>query len=526
MYHHQASEKPGQLQDIKRSLVAPAGSAKQNAAVVAPVKAGDILADKYCVERILGIGGMGVVVAADHIALHQKVALKFMLPEALANEGAVERFMREARAAVRLRSENVARVMDVGCLDSGAPYIVMEFLEGEDLSDVVHREGRMTVPVAIDLILQACLAMAEAHSLGIVHRDLKPANLFITKRPDGTALVKVLDFGISKVQDDADEKHKTKSSMAMGSPGYMAPEQMRSAKHADHRADIWALGVILYLLLANRRPFEAPSPPLMFAAVLTGDITLLSSLVPDIDPALEEAIHHCLERDREARFSSVAELAQALAPFGDEKAAGMAASIANVSVATPLAAQESGANARATVPMRNEKPPEESSREGLPATKIANSMSGESRPRMDKKVLTTHRASAGQVVVAAPDTDDYNPISPSRLPLIGGLAAVAVLALVATRVFTGSADSVTPTGAVLPPVESLVEVPPATIDAGVADAVPTAMITAVDAAPADAKPKPATVKPRPRPRPPKDPKPKPAPKPKPKPNDDPFGTMQ
>src|SRR5579864_8602341 len=169
-----------------------------------PVQIGDVLAGKYRVDRILGVGGMGIVVAATHLQLDQKVALKFMLPEALKLPALVERFAREARAAVRLKSDHVARVLDVGTLDTGSPYMVMEYLEGSDLGSLVERQGPMPVAMAVDCVLQACDAVAEAHALGIVHRDLKPRNLFMTTRNDGRALVKVLDFGISKHKAGAD----------------------------------------------------------------------------------------------------------------------------------------------------------------------------------------------------------------------------------------------------------------------------------------------------------------------------------
>ena len=426
--------------------------------MTAPVKTGDILADKYRVEKVLGIGGMGVVVAAQHMALHQKVALKFMLPDALADEVSVERFMREARAAVRLKSEHVARVLDVGCLDNGAPYIVMEFLDGEDMDDVIHRDAPMPPQVAVDFVLQACVAMAEAHSIGIVHRDLKPANLFVTKRPDGSAMIKVLDFGISKVQGVSGEVSNTKSSMAMGSPGYMAPEQMRSAKHADHRADIWALGTILYELLSKRRPFEAESTPVMFAAVLTGERTPLTEVLPDVDPGLAAVVHCCLERERDDRYGSVALLAKALAPFGDDKAAAMAASIANTGVgALPELATDS--DAKPTVPMK-------AAKGGLPSTKLSDSMETPASAPSRPPAQTTHGASIGQVAVSTEADDGEGAGGGRRIALIAASLAVAALALGASQLFSGSASpsSSAPSGEVAPAAL------PVLADAGVPDA--------------------------------------------------------
>jgi len=164
----------------------------------ASVSVGEILAGKYRIDRVLGAGGMGVVVAAHHLQLDERVAIKFLLPEMLAQQDAVMRFSREARAAVKIKSEHVARVTDVGTLETGAPYMVMEYLEGIDLAELVRR-GPLPITQAVDFVLQACEAIAEAHALGIVHRDLKPANLFLATLPGGVQSVKVLDFGISKL---------------------------------------------------------------------------------------------------------------------------------------------------------------------------------------------------------------------------------------------------------------------------------------------------------------------------------------
>ncbi len=227
--------------------------------MTAPVQPGDVLVGKYRVERVLGVGGMGVVVAATHLQLDQRVALKFMLPAALASGDAVARFLREARAVVRLRGEHVARVLDVGTLETGAPYIVMEYLDGDDLSATLDKQGTLSAGEAAGYVLQACEAMAEAHALRIVHRDLKPQNLFLTRRPDGSPFIKVLDFGISKTGavEGAPDFSGTQTSAVMGSPAYMSPEQIQSSKDVDARTDIWALGVILYQLVSGRMPFNA-----------------------------------------------------------------------------------------------------------------------------------------------------------------------------------------------------------------------------------------------------------------------------
>lgn len=285
----------------------------------APVREGDLLAGKYRVESILGSGGMGVVVAATHETLQQKVALKFLKPSVCSEPGAVARFLREARAAVQIEGEHVAKVLDVGTLDDGSPYIVMEYLRGTDLEELLRRRGPLAVDEAIDCILQACEAVAEAHRLGIVHRDLKPANLFLARRPDGSPLVKVLDFGISKLSapgtSGAAEAGVTTADSMMGSPRYMSPEQMRSAKDVDARTDVWALGIILQELLTARPVWEADSFAGLCGAIQSAAPPLLRSRRPDAPAALERVVSRCLAKDRRERLASVGDLAEALAPI-------------------------------------------------------------------------------------------------------------------------------------------------------------------------------------------------------------------
>jgi serine/threonine protein kinase len=288
----------------------------------AGVREGDILAGKYRVERVLGVGGMGVVVAAHHIQLDEKVALKFLLPDALGNAEAVARFAREARAAVKIKSEHVARVTDVGTLPNGAPYMVMEYLEGGDLAEWVKQRGALPVEQAVEFVLQACVAVADAHALGIVHRDLKPANLFCVRRSDGQLSIKVLDFGISKMTDAGGMApgSMTRTSALMGSPLYMSPEQMRSSKDVDAMTDIWALGVILFELMTGRTAFLAETVTELAIKVSTEPAPSIRSFRPDVPPALEAIVGKCLEKDKRQRYRNVAELALALLPFAPKRA--------------------------------------------------------------------------------------------------------------------------------------------------------------------------------------------------------------
>jgi serine/threonine-protein kinase len=305
------------------------------------VREGDILAGKYRIDKVLGVGGMGVVVAAHHIQLDEKVAIKFLLPEALGNAEAVARFAREARAAVKIKSEHVARVIDVGTLENGAPYMVMEYLEGGDLAAWVEQQGVLPIEQAVEFVLQACDAIADAHSLGIIHRDLKPSNLFCIRRNDGFFSVKVLDFGISKMtglSGSGPDLGMTKTTAVMGSPYYMSPEQLASAKDVDPRSDIWAIGVILYELLTGKAPFGGETIAELVHKIMMVAPQPLRQLRPEAPEGLEAVILRCLEKDRGRRYSNVAELAVALAPFGPKRVRVLAERITRVIQAAGMSA--------------------------------------------------------------------------------------------------------------------------------------------------------------------------------------------
>jgi serine/threonine protein kinase len=280
-----------------------------------PVQPGEVLAGKYRVERILGNGGMGVVVTATHLDLGESRAVKFMLPSSSSDSIAVERFFREARAAASLKSDHVVRVHDVGRMDGGIPFIVMEHLEGTDLGRLIKEQGPLPVSTAVDYLLQACDALAEAHASGIVHRDLKPANLFLAVDADGSKRLKVLDFGISKLAGADPVADITGTDAMIGSPFHMSPEQMRSSRDVDHRTDIWSLGVILYQLLTGSYPFKGDNRLSVMLAVAQEPPAPFSSYPVEVPQALGDAVLRCLDKDRERRFSDVNELAIAIAPF-------------------------------------------------------------------------------------------------------------------------------------------------------------------------------------------------------------------
>jgi serine/threonine-protein kinase len=283
--------------------------------VSSAIQPGDLIAGKYRVDRVLGEGGMGVVVAATHEQLEQRVALKFLLPSFVGNAEIVQRFLREARAAVKIHSEHVARVLDVG-VHEGTPFMVMECLEGDDLAQVLADRGPLPVAEAVGYVLQACEAIAEAHSAGVVHRDLKPANLFLARRPSGPPVIKVLDFGISKATSAAKDALVTQASAMMGSPAYMCPEQLVAAATVDARADIWSLGVVLYELVSKTVPYSGETMPELVASILTKPFAPLTKARPDVPAGFAALVERCLQKERDARFANVAELARALAPFG------------------------------------------------------------------------------------------------------------------------------------------------------------------------------------------------------------------
>ena len=286
-----------------------------------PPRIGDTIAEKYRLLRSLGRGGMGRIFAADHLLLGTMVALKFMHPHLAKDRAQIARFAREARAAATLKSQNAARIMDVDQLPTGELYIVMEYLEGSSLEAIVESGQPIAVADAVIYVVQACDALAEAHSRSIVHRDVKPANLFLTKGKSGEPLIKVLDFGLAKSVTSSSEdgtdgltsnSTATIAGQTMGTPYYMSPEQITGAFPIDGRADVWAIGATLYELLAGRLAFGGGNAAVVFDLILNGKPPSLRALRPDVPESLLAIVDRCLTQDISARFQTVRDLAKAL----------------------------------------------------------------------------------------------------------------------------------------------------------------------------------------------------------------------
>jgi serine/threonine-protein kinase len=415
-----------------------------------PFTPGEVLVGKYRVERLLGEGGMGLVVVATHLQLEQRVAIKFMhAAHAAERPDAVTRFLREARAAARIQSEHVARVSDVGTLENGAPYLVMEYLEGRDL-EALLREGRpIPLAMAIDYAMQACEGLAEAHAAGIIHRDLKPANLFLAKRSDGSIRVKLLDFGISKVAsvDGLPDAGMTSTQALMGSPLYMSPEQLRSSKNVDRRADIWSMGVILYEMFGGQSPFEAETLPEVCARIMAEPPPTLGSIKPELPPALDGVVMRCLEKEPQRRFPDVASLAQALVPFGPPEARAIAERIARLTRASGPSFSEVPASASS--PMLAAGPP----RPGAAQTNASFSTVGPAIPRRSP-ALPIAIGAAGLLagvaivfgVIATRGRPTDVPVAPAApLPSVTATVVLAPTAAATATVTATPTSSSTPT---------------------------------------------------------------------------------
>jgi serine/threonine-protein kinase len=414
---------------------------------------GRVVKEKYRIDRVLGEGGMGVVVAAHHVALDQRVAIKFLLPEMLAHNEVVERFAREARAASKIQSDHVARVTDVDTLEDGTPFMVMEYLEGSDLSSV-RREGRaLPAAAAVDYLLQACEAIGEAHRMGIVHRDIKPANLFLARWSGGRTRVKVLDFGISKMNMQGADVGVTRTGLVMGSAEYMSPEQMMSARDVDARSDIWALGVTLYELLTAQAPFQGESVTQLAILVTSHAPPPPSALCSDVPPGLDAVVMRCLQKDRANRFASADELAAALAPFQGSKVVDRA-SISGTRVSAEASAEASAAVANTVLPVVRPKPP---------------------APRGEGTQVSGVSGDTAAPVSSTPPSRRSRPWKPA-------LAVGAVVIVAAGGVTVASMQSKAPAD-VAPATASQVAEAPATVSEPPASATPVVTPAVVSASP-------------------------------------------
>jgi eukaryotic-like serine/threonine-protein kinase len=273
-----------------------------------------LVADRYRIIRKLGEGGMGAVYLAEHVVIEKKFALKVLAPELARRSDLVARFLQEARSASRIGHENVIDIMDFGQAPEGLVYIAMEFLDGKDLGEIVRTKGAMEWSQARGIVLQICRALRAAHDKGIVHRDMKPENIFLIAREGQPHFVKILDFGIAKVMGlDPNGPRLTRTGMIFGTPEYMAPEQAEG-KDTDHRADIYAVGCILYHLLTGQTPFVAESFMTMLTKHLMEEPVPPSARRPDlvITAEMDALVLKALEKDRDKRWQSMAELLEAV----------------------------------------------------------------------------------------------------------------------------------------------------------------------------------------------------------------------
>jgi len=278
-------------------------------------RVGEFIGGKYRIVRVLAEGGMGVVYEAQHAVVKRRFAVKFLRPDLAHQRDLLSRFYREAQAAGALESENIAATIDFGILSDGTPYIVMEYLTGESLRALLEREGRLAPARAADLCVQACRGMEAAHASGIIHRDLKPENLFLCRRDDGTDLLKILDFGIAKLEQIETNNAATRTGAILGTPAYMSPEQARGEKTIDHRTDVYGLAGILFEMLSGKHPHPGDSHNAILHHISTQPAVPLHSVQPDLPAPLATAVEHALASDPANRHASVEAFTREIAPF-------------------------------------------------------------------------------------------------------------------------------------------------------------------------------------------------------------------
>jgi len=275
-----------------------------------------LIEDNYALERVIGCGDSGIVIAARHARLGLRVALKFLRPDKPRTPEVIKRFVREGQITARIQNAHVTRVLDIGRLPDAEPFLVLEYLQGCDLAALLNGRGPLVSADAVEYVRQACAGVASAHAVGVIHRDLKPSNLFLTMAPNGTPLVKILDFGIAEQNSSSGEP--TVNPTELGSAPVVAPEQLRAEGRVDVKSDVWALGATLFTLLSGRPPFARSYASETYLAILSGRIPDLTALRPDIERPLAAVVERCLAADPEQRFGSAAELAAALSPFAKQ----------------------------------------------------------------------------------------------------------------------------------------------------------------------------------------------------------------
>jgi serine/threonine-protein kinase len=290
------------------------------------VSPGDVVGGRYVIEEVIGRGGMGIVVAARHEPLGHRVAMKLLLGSASADADAFDRFTREARIVASLESDHIVRVSDFG-MHGAVPFMVMELLSGRDLGRELKLRESLPSSEVVDYVIQACVGLWAAHAKGVVHRDVKPGNLFLTTRANGDRVVKVLDFGVSKLAVDDDATELTRTSSMLGSPLYMSPEQVRDPRKVDARADVWSLGVVLHKLLTGCPPFEGQTASAICAAIAADPPTLLRAHGSHLPERLEAVVARCLEKSPARRCPSVVALARDLMPFATPSGRAVAAQL-------------------------------------------------------------------------------------------------------------------------------------------------------------------------------------------------------
>ena len=535
-----------------------ADSDKESSLAGLEVVPGDILAGKYRVTKVLGVGGMGVVVEATHMDLDEQVALKFLNPSLVhKDEATVTRFQREAKMAAKIKSEHVARVRDVGTLESGAPYIVLEYLEGRDLDDEIAACGRVAMADAVLYVLQACEALAHAHSLGIVHRDLKPANLFLARRADGSPAVKVLDFGISKMLSGTTSAgvSLTKTNALIGSPLYLPPECWQSAKNADERSDIFSLATILFELIAGRSAFTGESLPELCRSIQQDMPDALAPEFGDVSPGLDEVIAKAVAKSPSNRHQNIAEFAVAVAGHGRSQARMLARRVVGVMNAADkldeipdIVGDSKPPNvlvdtaAQGTPSIADEADIDGSSEQGIGRAKAAPNLQAETAVTRPGSALAARQAANEQATSADSARTEALTVSSSDVPLKaadsrrGVIIAAIVLIGAATIAFAlrdGEQTSATTPSATTTTATKATTTTAATTPSAISAETPTTDTTPAPSASASAtstaaptttspQPKSPLTKPTSQPTPQPVVKPQPAPKPivKPQPADD------